>query len=526
MKKKTLVILDIIENYNLFEKGTKFITLNKGLINLDSCEQIYFKNFSKEKKNIYKTLISKLSKVISRNKTNDNSLIELEVNNLRNDRYDFIDRIINLAIIKKIIISNKFNKIKIISDNKNTLHIFDKLNIEIEKIDLSKKEKKLNLFKIKLLKFYLKTLFVVIFLRLIKKKRIQENISETYFSINPNKFQYHKKNLDKEISFNFLLTDETHLNHNIFEIYKIIKNQKFKNIINIENFISIKYLIILILKTLFLKIEYNFNLDDFKINDLSFKKEIKYLYLISFFNRSKLDIYNNAISLFLRKFNIKTVHMYLFEYNFGFYLINKIKCFSKKIKIYGYQHGIFSENLMWLDLLRLDKNKKNYLPNKIIASNIYSAEDYKKKIANIPVEINKKNQIKNQIFVNEIKVKNNSKNDIIFPGLHDINDLYFFFKNIQKSNKKKFFFKLHPKNKHKFKNIKNVNMLTSHKIKDFSKIIISQTSSLIYDFLKMKKKFFVLNIDYKSDLLNKKILKNTRLFNKKKPHDKKITFKI
>jgi hypothetical protein len=218
--------------------------------------------------------------------------------------------------------------------------------------------------------------------------------------------------------------------------------------------------------------------------------------------------------------------MYLFEYNFGFYLINKIKCFSKKIKIYGYQHGIFSENLMWLDLLRLDKNKKNYLPNKIIASNIYSAEDYKKKIANIPVEINKKNQIKNQIFVNEIKVKNNSKNDIIFPGLHDINDLYFFFKNIQKSNKKKFFFKLHPKNKHKFKNIKNVNMLTSHKIKDFSKIIISQTSSLIYDFLKMKKKFFVLNIDYKSDLLNKKILKNTRLFNKKKPHDKKITFKI
>ena len=78
--------------------------------------------------------------------------MELEVNNLRNDRYDFIDRIINLTIVKKIILLGKFTKIKIISDNKNTLEIFDKLNIKIEKIDFSKK-KKLNFFRLKLLKF-------------------------------------------------------------------------------------------------------------------------------------------------------------------------------------------------------------------------------------------------------------------------------------------------------------------------------------------------------------------------------------
>ena len=42
----------------------------------------------------------------------------------------------------------------------------------------------------------------------------------------------------------------------------------------------------------------------------------------------------------------------------------------------------------------------------------------------------------------------------------------------------------------------------------------------------MKKKFFVLDIDYKSDLLNRKILKKKRLFNRKKLHDKRITFKI
>ena len=133
---------------------------------------------------------------------------------------------------------------------------------------------------------------------------------------------------------------------------------------------------------------------------------------------------------------------------------------------------------------------------------------------------------KNQLFVNEVNIKNNSKNTIIFPGTHDISDLYFFFKNTQKTNNEKFFFKLHPKNKFTFKNVKNVNIITSHKIKDFSKIIVSQTSSLIYDFLKMKKKFFVLDIDYKSNLLNRKTLKKVKLFNKRKPHDKKISFKI
>ncbi len=322
------------------------------------------------------------------------------------------------------------------------------------------------------------------------------------------------------------MTDETHLNHSIFEIIQIIKKQKFKNVINIESLISIRYLIILILKTLFLKIECNFNLDDFKINGLSFKKEIKFFFLISFLNRSKLNIYNDAISSFLRKFDIKTVHMYLFEYSFGFYLINKIKSFSKKIKIIGYQHGIFSENLMWFDVLKSIRNKKKYLPNKIISSNIYSANDYKKKLGNIPIEINKKNEFKKQLFVNEVKINNNSKNNIIFPGLHEFDDLYFFFINTQKNNEKKFLFKLHPKNKFKFTNTKNVNKIKSHKLKNFSKIIISQTSSLIYDFLKMKKKFFVLDIDYKSDLLSSRILKKIELFNKKKFYDKKITFKV
>ena len=54
MKNNTLVILDLNKNYNLSEKNIKFVSLNKGLINLDKCEQIYLKNFPQEKKDVYK----------------------------------------------------------------------------------------------------------------------------------------------------------------------------------------------------------------------------------------------------------------------------------------------------------------------------------------------------------------------------------------------------------------------------------------------------------------------------------------
>ena len=523
MLNNTLVILDLNKNYDLFEKKVKFVSLNKGLINLENCEQIYLKKFQKDKNNVYKKLLSVLLKVIPKNKKIP--LIELEINNLRNDRYDFIDRIINLTIVKKIILLGGFTKIKIISDNKSTLEIFDKLNIKIEKIDFSKK-KKLNFFRLKLLKFYLKTLFVVIFLKFKKEDQITKKKSEFFFSIHPNKFVYNKKNLDKELFFNFLLTDETHLNHNIFKIFKIIKNNQFKNTINVESFISIKYLLRLILKNIFVKINYDFHSNELKFDGLDFNNEIKFFYISSLLNRFKLNIYENAIKALLKKFDIQTVHMYLFEYSFGFYLINKIKNFSKKIMVIGYQHGVFSKNLMWLDFLGSIRNNKNYLPNKILASNIYSARDYKEKLKKIPVKIPKEYAKKTKAFVDEIKIKKKSNNIIVLPGTHDISDLYYFFKNSENLKEKKFFFKLHPKNKFLFENSRNIYAIKSHKIKDFSEIIISQTSSLIYDFLKMKKFFFVVDFDYKSDLLNKRILNKTISLNRKKTHEKVITFKI
>ncbi len=511
MSNNTLLILDLNKNYDLVEKKTKFICLNKGIIKLENCQQILLKKFNYEKKIIYKKILSKLLKIIFINKYNDIPLVELEINNLRNDRYNFVDRIINLSLIKKIILSKGFKKIKIISDNRNTINIYDKLNIEIEKVDLSKKENKITFFRLKLLKFYIKTLAVVLLLKFKKDDYTNIKNNEFYFSIYPNKFDYHKKNIDNENIFNFLLTDETHLNHNIYQIYKIIKSQKKKRTINVENFISIKHLIGLILKIIFFKKNNNLDIRNFNIDDLNFNNEIKQLYIKTYLNRLKLSIYDNAITLVFKKFNVKNFHMYLFEYCFGFYLINKIKKFSNKVNIIGYQHGIFSENLFWFDILNQIRNNNNYFPNKILASNPYSARDYKKKLRKVFVSISNKSNFKKNTLSHEIKISKSSNKIIILPGTHDIGDLYYFYINSFKHTKKKIFFKLHPKNKFLFKNSKNIYKIKNHKNNYFSDVVISQTSSLVYDFLKIKKKFSVVNIDYRFNLLNSRILKKTKV---------------
>ena len=88
------------------------------------------------------------------------------------------------------------------------------------------------------------------------------------------------------------------------------------------------------------------------------------------------------------------------------------------------------------------------------------------------------------------------------------------------------YFKPHPKNKFLIKNTDNLKTVNNMNAINYSDIIISQTSSLIYYFLKMKKKFFVIDIDYKNDLINTKIRKKIKFISRKKIHDKKINIKI
>ena len=87
----------------------------------------------------------------------------------------------------------------------------------------------------------------------------------------------------------------------------------------------------LIFKTFYLQKIPKKLLDNFNIDNLNFNEEIKIFYENSFLNRAKLSIYDQAIPNFLKKFDVKKIHLYLFEYSFGFYLINKIRKFSNNI---------------------------------------------------------------------------------------------------------------------------------------------------------------------------------------------------
>ena len=105
----------------------------------------------------------------SKKKQNNFFRNELEIMNLRIDRYDFVDRMINLISIKKLIKKKKIRNIKIISDNPSTLNIFDNLSLNIEKEDLSKKIKSFKFSKLKIIKFYIKTFILLFFVKLMKK---------------------------------------------------------------------------------------------------------------------------------------------------------------------------------------------------------------------------------------------------------------------------------------------------------------------------------------------------------------------
>ena len=144
MEKNTLLLIDLSKNFNLNEKNKQYIYLNKGNIHLNNCKQIKLKNFSNFRKKTYKALIKEFKKFILNNPENKFFLSEMEIFNLRNDRYEFPDRILNFLIIKKIILKRKKKKIQIISDNKSTLKIFDHLNLKVEKKDFSNNDFKVN----------------------------------------------------------------------------------------------------------------------------------------------------------------------------------------------------------------------------------------------------------------------------------------------------------------------------------------------------------------------------------------------
>ena len=184
------------------------------------------------------------------------------------------------------------------------------------------------------------------------------------------------------------MSDETHLNFNLRKLFHFAKVTNEKKIVNIEQYIKVSDIFFLILKHL-----YNIftlkNLRKIEINlqGLDFKEVLNDIYIGSYINRSKLEIYSKAIPRFLKKNKVSNFKLYLFEYSFGYFLIRTIKEFSNKIKISGYQHGLFSNNLMWFDLIKSLKHRKKYTPDQIYCLNKYCLKDYKLKYKNTKVSI-------------------------------------------------------------------------------------------------------------------------------------------
>ncbi|MDC3068680.1 hypothetical protein OA265_02480 [Candidatus Pelagibacter sp.] len=513
----TLLLIDLTKNFELIEKNKNFINLNKGQIHLKNCKKIKLKSFTNLRKKTYKILIKRLKKIILENPENKFFLSEMEIFNLRNDRYDFPDRILNFLIIEKIISKKKIKRIKIISDNKVTLKMFDNLNILIEKENLSKFNFKLRLPHLKIIKFLIKAIILVFYCKLFKFDEREKSEKNTFhLSLYPNKYFYGKENLfeKKENICNFLMSDETHLNFNLRKLFHFVKITNEKKIINIEKYIKVSDILLLLLKHL-----YNiFTLKSLKkikidLQGLDFKEVLNDIYIGSYINRSKLEIYSKAIPRFLKANRVSNFKLYLFEYSFGYFLIRTIKEFSSKIKISGYQHGLFSNSLMWFDLIKSLKHRKKYTPHEIYCLNKYCLKDYKLKYKNTKVSIiNFEKKKRNYDFINGIKIKKKTNRILILSGLHDAKDLYLYAKNNLNFDKKDiFYFKLHPKNKFNFISDAKIKKINNFKKKTFSKVIVSQTSSLSFDFLSLKRNFSVIDFDYKQNYISTYLNKNKNI---------------
>lgn len=502
MKNKNLIILDLQKNLDIKLKNYDYIKIASGNLSLNNSNYLNIKKFYKkyfeiEKKKLIEILNCKIKN------SNDGFFYENEIFNLRNDKEDFFNKIINILIIKNYIFNKKYKNIKLYTDNFFTSKVFKNLGVDVHYYGDYKNNLHFSLFYI--LKFYLKSLLVIILCKFKKNKNYNLASKDICLSLYPN---FYKKNCEtffnkkKYLKINFFLTDETHMNFSFKEVVRLIFSLKIENCIYAESFIKTSDII----KLIFI-LPLNFYIKFFKISHkliidkCDFSDFYSYYLKSSLINRFKLEIYKSIPNEMAKKFKkIKRFHYFMFEYNFGFFLKRIFNFSFRNVEFIGYQHGIFSKNLMWLEIIK--KSQYNYLPNKIMSLNNFSIKDYinyKTKA----IVLNSKNY-KSSILLKEIKnQKLFSKNILILSGTHDIREIYFQILNNYKNQTNIFYFKLHPRNQFKF--IENNYMKKVNKIKNlsYSKILISQTSTLIYSFLKNGRKFKIFSYDYKYPIVSK-----------------------
>ena len=503
---KKLYVIDLSKNYfDIKVEDSEIIYINCGNINNTNSKILKIGDFVKSY-NAKKIFLNSLNKKII---SKENYFVkELEIFNIRNDKNFFITKILNFLTIKNFINKNqKKYKIHCITDNDLTIDILNQIsktrvyNEYYKKTEkrFSIKNKNLSFFK-----FILKTFLVISIIKLFNQKCLIKKLKfikkKWGLSLFPN--FYKSKN---EIFFgnnfnkiNFLFSDETHLNHTFFKILGVYFRNRHK-ILNMECFINYKDIVFSIIKFYLRNKKYkNFFSDTFFVDKLDFTDFYRASVRNSYINRSKLTIYDEAINRFQKLYGLDEFHLYLFEYNFGFYLIRQFK--KNNCKTVGYQHGIFDENLMWLDLIVLNKNEI-FFPYKIISNYLPSLKLYKLKYKkNVKKYLYVKKKI-SQISKN-LKVKKTKRKNIkilFVAGTHDIKHIYNYCKNeIYQKKECHFYIKPHPKNKFLFYNEKFLKKIEDINNKSFDKIFISSTSTIGYDLSILRKKFNTFKPDYKS----------------------------
>jgi hypothetical protein len=502
---KSLTIIDINTiDLSICVNDSCIIQLDRGTISTKNCQKINLKNYDNKlvELKIFNKLFNELKKFKKL------SFFETDIANLRNDKNLYISKIINILKIKIYLKKFSFKKIKLISENSETIESIKCIFPDVEIILKNKKKNYNNSIIFYIIKFYIKSFFFILFIKifsqstLINKSLIKFN--ECYLSIFPNFYERYKekffsKKKEKKFFLNFLITDETHLNSNFFELlqsYYHIKNK----LICLESFIHFKDILTSFQNSFNFYETYKRHSSKFYfVENVNLTKFFKKSFDISIINRSKLFLTSAGMSRFLAKAKPTKFHLYLFEYSFGFFLTRIIK--SQNIKVLGYQHGIFSKKLYWTNII-IKLKSKLFFPDLIISNCKKSLKDYKLIFKDYVKKIIFKNKnishLAKRINICSNSNLNKVKKILILSGTHDIKDIISFCQIEYIKNKNNIFFiKTHPKNKYIFHNTENIRNIKNTKIKNFDTVIISPTSTIMYDFDFLKKKYSIFNSEYK-----------------------------
>ena len=359
---KKIVILDLSKDIDFLIEDSLVFHLSYGQAKLQNCKilnknffsQAKFEKFSKKINNT----LSSFYNYLSENKSKD-EILTLELFNIRNDKNQFYNKMYYLFELIEFIKTKKIKDIEIITDDDNFYYTYK--SIKIKNLIVHNFSRRNNLsflnYFLKISFFHIKALIVVIFSKLYKpQKSIKIKRNEACLSIFP---LFYKNRINffygkDYLNFNFLLTDETHLRNSLTKnIITLKKLRKIDNLISVESFVDINGLISNFFKSIdnYKLIKKTFSYK-FEINNIDFSKQFFSLFFNSLINFNKLNIYNTALDSLMKKIKIKKFHYYLFEYNFGYFLNRLIRKSSKNIELVGYQHGIYSERIMWQNLTK------------------------------------------------------------------------------------------------------------------------------------------------------------------------------